>query len=312
MKILVTGAGGFLGRHLTSARDAAGFETRGLDLPSTSHHPREGFIPCDLTDAASTRAALRGLSFDAVVHLAAASRTAPEAVAMRVAVEGTANLLAALGGDFGGFVLAGSSAVYGSVPAGDQPVVESRAPSPAGFYGAAHLSRERAVLDSLQGRVPAICIFRMFNLVGPGQEPVMLVPQVARKLALAEVGRPEPPLFTGSLEPKRDYVDVRDVAGAYVRWLSSGISGVHFLNICSGASTSGLDVVRALCVLFGQPAPDAAGLPRAEAGAVMDLTGDGRAALDLLGWSASTPLALSLEDTARDWRRRIRDRENRT
>ena len=108
----------------------------------------------------------------------------------------------------------------------------------------------------------------------------MLVPQVARKLALAEVGRPEPPLFTGSLEPKRDYVDVRDVAGAYVRWLSSGISGVHFVNICSGASTSGLDVVRALCVLFGQPAPDAAGLPRAEAGAVMDLTGDGRAALE--------------------------------
>jgi len=36
------------------------------------------------------------------------------------------------------------------------------------------------------------------------------------------------------------------------------------------------------------------------------------ASIDLLGWSASTPLALSLEDTARDWRRRIRDRENRT
>lgn len=311
MRILVTGACGFLGRHLSRALEASGFEAEGLDLPSAGGGRSAGFVPCDLTDASSTSAALRGRSFDVVIHLAAASRTATEDVAIRVAVEGTANLLSALGGDFDRFVLAGSSAVYGSVPPGAQPVRESRIPSPAGSYGTAHLARERVVLDALGDRIPGICIFRMFNLVGPGQEPVMLVPQVARKLALAEAGRPESSLVKGSLEPRRDYVDVRDAADAYVRLLSSGIHGVHFVNICSGVSTSGLDVVRALCGLFGQPAPDKGSLPVADAGAVMDLVGDCRTAFDLLGWKARTPLARSLADTAEDWRRRIRCLEGR-
>lgn len=285
----------------------AGIDATGLDVaPGTSGSP---FITCDMTDPGSLRRALDGKTFDAVVHLAAASRIAPEAEALRVASWGTANLMTALEGwarPGRTFVLAGSSAVYGAVPASEMPVDEARPPSPAGFYGAAHLERERIVLEGLSGSGARVIVLRMFNLVGPGQEPVMLVPQAARRLALEEVGAPPGPLAHGSLEPRRDYVDVRDAAAAFVAALANGPSGSCTVNICTGLSISGREVLESLCAIFGRrfPGPLDPVPPPAPPGSVMDLRGSPETALRLLGWAPSIPFGTSLSDVASDWRSR--------
>lgn len=309
MRILVTGANGFLGRHLVRALLHGNHDVTSLDLPTEQASNQTCLVSCDLTDAVSTRSALRGLEFDAVIHLAYAPRGSSEMPTRKVGAEGTRNLLEFLEPGFGRFILAGSSAVYGSVPADDLPVAESRPPAPVGFYGACHLERELVVKEMLSGAGAEICIFRMFNLIGPGQEPVMLVPQVARKLALAESGEREDPLTMGSLESRRDYVDVRDAARAYLHAVSRSLGGLCKINLCSGLSISGRDVVRALCGLFGERVPvhEAEVTVEPSPNDVMDLTGDRSAALELLGWQPSIGLGRSLEDVAEEWRRRVRE-----
>lgn len=290
------------------ALSRAGIDATGLDVAPGASGNRS--ITCDLTDPGSVREALAGLDFDAVIHLAAASRVAPGAEALRIASSGTGNLTAALEGWAGPgrtFVLAGSSAVYGAVPASEMPVDEARPPAPAGSYGEAHLERERIVLERLGGSGARVIVIRMFNLVGPGQEPVMLVPQAARRLALEEAGAPPGPLAHGSLDPRRDYVDVRDAAAAFVRALTGGPQGSFTVNISTGHSRSGREVLESLCALFGRPFPGPSdpAPPPAPPGSVMDLRGATGRASRLLGWQPSIRFGTSLADVASDWRARV-------
>jgi GDP-4-dehydro-6-deoxy-D-mannose reductase len=310
--VLVTGAGGFLGRHVVRAlrRELTGASIHGLDLPGV-RQPEDALDAahaCDLGDAEAAGRALAAVRAEVVVHLAGLIQSRDRDALHRANVTGTENLLAALSTAPARVVLIGSSAVYG---APDRlPVVEASPLRPATSYGETMLLREEAARRRAARDGTALAILRLFNLCGPGQAPSMMLPAWARQLARIEAGRQEPTLTVGRLDTRRELIDVRDVAVAVAAAATcpdAGLAGV--LNVCTGVSIRGAEVLERLLDL-------ATVRPRVEqvaqegrAADVPDLRGDPAAIRRALGWSPRLALETTLRDVLDDWRARERDRD---
>jgi len=242
MRILVTGISGFVGQHLARALLLRGHEVAGtcLDecLPISG---TEGKIELYQLDLASEReridddlrVAMAAFRPERNVHLAGLAhvgRSWTETAAYeRVNVEGTQAVLDAA---VDVPVLFTSSAeVYGPVPEGEQPIVESRAPAPASPYGQTKVAGERLVLG--RGGVVA----RPFNLIGPGQAPSFALPTFARQLAAIAAGRQPAVLAVGNLEARRDFVHVADGADALALLAERGRAGAVY-NVARGEAIS--------------------------------------------------------------------------
>lgn len=129
-------------------------------------------------------------------------------------------------------LFAGSAAQYGLGLA--DPLRESDALAPVSPYGASKCVLERACTEAaLNGGVRVIWA-RAFNHVGPGQGADAPVAQWARQVAAAEL-EGSGTLRTGVLHVVRDFLDVRDVADAYLALVGSPARGA--VNVCSGEPT---------------------------------------------------------------------------
>jgi GDP-4-dehydro-6-deoxy-D-mannose reductase len=175
----------------------------------------------DVEDAAACAAAVRALRPSAVIHLAGLVPPAPAWRLYRVNTAGTSNLLAALSaaGEACRVVVAGSAAELGPVPASRLPADESTPCRPADAYGLSKWAATR-LTRAVTAPIEAIVV-RPFNPVGPGMPAAQAFGRFARCLAAGQVLR----VPAGAIEARRDFVDVRDVAAAFVAVLRSGRPG---------------------------------------------------------------------------------------
>jgi GDP-4-dehydro-6-deoxy-D-mannose reductase len=238
MKALVTGAAGFVGRHLLEHLRVSGDDAIGVD--------RE----CDVTDARSVFDILESVRPDAIYHLAAltavgASWSNPVEYT-RVNVLGTKNVLdgASRVVPESSVVLVSSADVYGVVRAEDLPLVESFRVAPANPYASSKVEAEHVGHDAVRERAQRVLIARPFNHVGPGQSTNFVVPAIVDRLlqALAD-GADE--IVVGDLSTRRDFSDVRDVVRAYRLLVEHGLSGEVY-NIASGVDVGLFDIAQRL------------------------------------------------------------------
>ena len=158
MTVLVTGASGRIGRHVTERLLADGRAVRALVLPGDPRRPLierpgVGVVEGSLADEESVREAVDGA--DAVIHLAAAltTRNHVDDEYFETNVAGTYRLLSAIrdrGGQVGRFVYISSDAVYwsgGAAPAEYLPVDEEHPRRPGSVYGASKLAAEELALS---------------------------------------------------------------------------------------------------------------------------------------------------------------------
>lgn len=232
MNILLTGAGGFTGRHFTAQAEAAGHMVIPLEV--------------DLRDPVAISAALAAAHHDAVVHLAAISFVghADNTAFYAVNVVGTTNLLQALvaKGSAPQCVLVASSAnIYGNCDA--SPIAETQAAAPVNHYAASKLAMEH-MARTFADRLP-IVITRPFNYTGPGQGASFVIPKLvdhfARRATRVELG---------NLAVEREFNDVRFVAQAYLDLLVQGKPGEVY-NICTGKPYTLRQVIDTLSELTG-------------------------------------------------------------
>jgi GDP-4-dehydro-6-deoxy-D-mannose reductase len=261
VRALVTGAAGFVGRHLCAALTAAGHETLATGLPADAQ--RAGvpagtrWLDLDITDAAACRALLAAEQPGWVFHLAGfahvgRAEAAPEDC-LRVNFGGTRAVLeAALAcTPRPRVLLVSSSEVYGRVPEAEQPVVEARPLLPSTVYAVSKAAAEMAGQHAAARGLPLV-ILRPFNHIGPGQSDDFVASAFAHQLARIESGAQEPVLRVGNLSAVRDLSDVRDVVAAYLRVAESGRAGETY-NVTSGHAVAVSEILDGLRALVRVP-----------------------------------------------------------
>lgn len=278
MRVLVTGAGGFLGRPLVQALVAAGHDA--------------GPLAGDVTDAATFARAGKA---DVAYHLAAQSNvpasTKDPAGTWKANVDGTLQVLEWARRDgVARVVVVSSSHVYGHPLR--TPMDESHPLHPRSPYGASKMAAEALAQAYHATYGVATVVVRPFNIYGPGQAPGFLVPDILGQLRAGKG------LVLGDPKPVRDYTFLDDAVRFFVACgtAADGVAG-EALNLGSGKGRSVEEVVRAALRAAGsalEPTFDPGRFRANESGAVV---ADVAKARRLLGWSPQVGLEEGLRRT---------------
>jgi nucleoside-diphosphate-sugar epimerase len=240
MRVLVTGATGFVGRAACAALAAAGAE-----VVATARDGR-GDVPLDL-ETGDVAGALARLRPQAVVNCAGLAAGTGPARLMAANHWAAARLLAAAeAAGVARLVLIGSAAAYAPMREGQAAIAEDHPLAPISAYGQSKAALHRlGAAWAARGRM-AVLTAVPFNLFGPGQ-PGRQAPQ-----AFVAQLRARPAAITvGDLAAVRDWVDVRDAARA-LALLATGAAPPGPYNIATGRGLATGDLLDRLCALTGQ------------------------------------------------------------
>jgi GDP-4-dehydro-6-deoxy-D-mannose reductase len=253
--VLVTGAEGFVGGWLTPVlRAALPAEARLVALARKPAAGSTAFVQADLLDREAIAQAVVQAGPDLIVHLAAQASVAQGATGAAdtwaVNTTGTLNLARACAsaGFTGTFLFVSSAEVYGR-SFNDGIVTEGTPLAPQSAYARSKAAAE-ALLDDVLPLDAQILVVRPANHSGPHQDTRFVLPSFASQIAAIEQGA-EPVLRVGNLDAERDFLDVRDVADAYVALLRAApaLSRRETFNIASGAPVSIGSLLQALLAL---------------------------------------------------------------
>jgi GDP-4-dehydro-6-deoxy-D-mannose reductase len=246
MKVLVTGADGFVGTHLCRALEARGDTVWAAGGPG-------GARGLEVTDPAAVSSCVSQFEPEGIVHLAgissvARSHSAPAETAA-VNIVGAANLLQAVRDHAARarILLVGSGEEYGRLEPG-RPADERSPLAPVSPYAASKVAAETLGRQAFASYGTAAVLLRPFNHLGAGQAPAFVVPSFAAQLVKISRGQASATIEVGDLSPVRDFTHVLDVVDAYLLLLAHGVPGEPY-NICSGAGWSIRQVLDALQAL---------------------------------------------------------------
>jgi GDP-4-dehydro-6-deoxy-D-mannose reductase len=306
-RVLITGAAGFIGVHLTRYLQSKGDDVFAFDcaatlLPTLRRGVRV-FIG-DINDQASLRHALSEAKPDAIYHLAGLVKASEPLPFYTVHVLGTASLFEAIVATrlTPRVLIASSSAVYGA--GGVKPITERVRPRPTTHYAVSKLAQEAVAQSFQRSHCLPVNIVRLFNSVGPGQSPLLACSAFARQIAQVERTAKAGTVVTGNLSSQRDLVDVRDAARAYHAIAQAGRAGLVY-NVCSGRAVSMqycLDVLLHLARVAIRTELDP---QRLQTGDVPVQMGSAARLRVHTGWQPEISLEQSLADLLDYWRNMI-------
>ena len=296
--ILVTGASGFVGSTLLAMAKRGEFERPHRFAPLGAE--------VDLRDLGAVKAALSGVSCDAVIHLAAISFV-PESVerpeeTYAINLHGTINLIQALRAQrfSGAFLYVSSGDVYGAVPPEALPITEEHIPRPRNPYSASKLAAEAYCYQAALAGGMRVLIARPFNHIGPGQSDRFVLPAMAKQLREIRQGRQAPVVETGNIDVTRDFSDVRDVLRAYLALLEKGRPGETY-NVCSGVERNVGEVLRHMLQMTGIQASVRVSDEKRRPHEQRRHYGSNRKLCDDTGWQPRIGFEQSLRDLLASW-----------
>ncbi|MEP0313266.1 MAG: GDP-mannose 4,6-dehydratase [Hyphomonas sp.] len=316
-RILITGANGFVGRYVIESLVAAGY---GIDnIVCLVHNASQNddapglSVTGDISNREQVFGLIESIRPAAVIHLAAVALPAEARrdtqTAWRTNVDGTIALADALlrHAPSARLVFAGSAEVYGqSFNTCPLPIQEDAPLRPMTTYGASKAAAEIAIMQKARQGLNAIC-FRAFNHTGPGQPADYVIPSFARQVASIEADQTDPVLKVGNLDAYRDFLDVRDVANAYVRAIAEDVdTGPEpVFNISSGTSRRIGEILDALIARSKVDIRTEIDPGRLRPSEVERAAGDNKRAATRLDWEPAVPFDDTLQAVLEFWRERV-------
>lgn len=319
MRLLVTGAAGYIGSIVAELAIHAGHQVVALDDLRGGHRaaipPACEFVHGSVGHVPSLRRAFGLGPVDAVLHLAAEAAIEPSVTDPALyfeanLVEGLALLEQMRAHRVERLVFSSTAATYGEPTT---PVVEEDHPqSPVNAYGESKLMLERAIRWYHRAYGLRAVVFRYFNAAGATSErgedrpvethllPLVLDAAAGRRGPIAVFGTDYP---TKDGSAVRDYVHVADIADAHLRALECvDRVGLSFLNIGTGAGSTVLEVIASVERVVGTPVPWARA-PRRPGDPAM-LVASATRLQQVLGWTPQRSTLDSIIASAWTWRQR--------
>ena len=307
MRILVTGAAGFIGSHVAEAYAQAGHEVVGLDNLSTGN--RENLpagIPLrnvDLTDEKALYGLFDEIHPEIVNHHAAQVnvRTSWEDPAhdARTNILGALNLLqSALKAGAGRFIYSSSGgAIYGEPE--DLPVKEDCLPQPLSNYGVSKYAVELYLRSFAESSDLQYAILRYPNIYGPRQDPKGEAGVVAI-FATQMLTGVQPRIF-GDGSKTRDYLFVSDVVDANLRALDC--DGNRIFNLGWGKEITDLEVFKTVREAVGSKVEPVFEAKRP--GEIDRISTDAARARESLGWKPTVEFPAGVQQVVDYWKERL-------
>jgi dTDP-glucose 4,6-dehydratase len=294
-KVLVTGADGFIGSHLTEALVRAGYDVRAfvcynsfnswgwLDRCAADVKGKFDVFAGDIRDPHGVRTAMKGQ--DAVLHLAALiaipySYHSPDSY-VDTNIKGTLNVVQAAR-DLGTakVVHTSTSEVYGTarfVPITEDHPLQGQSP-----YSASKIGADQIAMSFYTSFGTPVTILRPFNTYGPRQSARAVIPTI-----ITQIANGKRQIALGAVHPTRDFTYVGDTVGGFIAALGSDAGAGQVINVGSGFEISIGDTAHAIAAALGteiEILTDKARL-RPEKSEVERLLASNKKARDLLGWS---------------------------
>jgi GDP-4-dehydro-6-deoxy-D-mannose reductase len=305
VRVLVTGANGFVGKHLCKHLREKGDEVVEAHGPPSQGAPAAR-TSLDVTDPANVRTVVEAARPDAVIHLAGLSSVAMShqdpCRAFSVNTLGAVNVLAAARdvAPKARILLIGSAEMYGSVPAGARASEDSPL-RPSSPYASSKVAAEVAGFQFHRATGLEVIGVRSFNHIGAGQASSFVVPSFARQIQAIR-GRSGPAVLrVGDLTVTRDFSHVANVVEAYRVLTLKGAAGEAY-NVCSGEGRTIRSLLDEMLQIAGASATIEVDRLRLRPSDVPNLVGDATK-LRKLGWqprrSVRDALRDALEEAAR-------------
>jgi GDP-4-dehydro-6-deoxy-D-mannose reductase len=314
MRILITGATGFVGTHLRRHFLArTDWNITGTSYPDMPPEPmdaqRETLSYLDLRDAKTTHALLAQHRPDYIIHLAAQSHV-PTAYkdpwgTLDNNIRGQLNLLeACVTLDLAPRILViGSGEEYGRANADDLPLTEAHPLRPENPYSVSKVAQDVMGYQYFISYGLPVIRMRPFNHVGPGQSPRFVLAAFAKQVAEIEARKQQPVMRVGNLEPARDFTDVRDVVRAYRLALTQGTPGEVY-NVASGTPRTIQSLVDRLLALANVDIRVDIDPARYRPADVPIIYGSAEKLRRDTGWQPKIPFEQTVVDVLSEWRNR--------
>ena len=312
-KVLVTGADGFIGSHLTEALLAKGCEVRSfvyynsfnswgwLDTLSPDEQKRLDVFAGDIRDPNGVRKSMEGI--DVVFHLAALiaipfSYHSPDSY-VDTNIKGTLNVLqAARELNTERVLVTSTSEVYGTAqyaPIDEKHPFQGQSP-----YSATKIGADRIAESFWRSFNSPVVIVRPFNTYGPRQSARAVIPTIITQLLNGERE-----LFLGSLTPTRDFNYVRDTVEGFIALAETDAAIGQEVNIATGVEHTIGDVAH---TLIAELNPDARIVEKEERlrpdnSEVFRLIGDNKKIRAMSSWKPQYDLTSGLRETV-EWFRK--------
>lgn len=303
-KVLVTGADGFIGSHLTELLLEEGYEVRALAQYNSFNnwgwlegvsHPGLEIVTGDVRDANFCRHITRGI--DTAFHLAALiaipySYVAPDSY-VDTNIKGTLNMCqAALDNGLERLLVTSTSEVYGT--AQYVPIDEKHPRQPQSPYSATKIGADAIAKSFYNAFDLPVAIVRPFNTYGPRQSARAIIPTI-----ISQIANGEREIKVGDLTPTRDFNYVRDTCRGFLAIArAAGVEGEE-INIATGKEVSMAETLHTIAELMGADVSWVTDPERLRPGKseVFRLLGDNSKLRELTGWSPEYDLRRGLAAT---------------
>lgn len=308
--LLLTGANGFVGRHVLAHAAQHDPALRIIAITRQAENPATANVDwhhMDMLDTKALEHIIRDTQPDAIMHLAAASSVGYSWQQPRDSVLNNLdiyiNLLEAVRqhAPKTRLLSVGSSEVYGQVSQYMLPLAENIPPRPVSPYAVARTAQEDLSRVYAGGYNMDIVLTRSFNHFGPGQDARFALPSFAQQIAQArKSGAPACRLQVGNIDVIRDFTDVRDVVRGYFALLEKGKRG-EIYNICSGQGRSLRGVIEMMGEAAGIEIITEEDATKIRPQDLPMIYGSNNKMRDHVGWTPQIDFPTTVRDIMQEW-----------